>query len=142
MRRGVGLEYALHNRSAWGILGYLQATFENGQRISAEWKLHMSYYAVSKEDQFQLTEAMFTDPAQFKALLSKCEGMDKHFHKGQGSEWDPYFVHVPSRKRLPLGGPPLDADKASIQAYIQSRLTDEDEGMTFSKLSADVFLES
>jgi hypothetical protein len=142
VRRSVGLEYALHNKSAWGILGYLQSTFENGQRISDEWKLHMSYFAGTKEDQFQLTEAMFTDPAQFKALISRCESMDAEFHNEQIAEWSPYFVHVSSRKRLPLGGPPMDADRADIHRYIESRLAGKDEGMTFSEISGEVFVEA
>jgi hypothetical protein len=102
----------------------------------------MSYYTGSKEDQFQLTEATFTDPAQFKSLMIKCEAMDKDFHKDQGREWNPYFVHVPSRKRLPLGGPPVDADRAAIHKYLQKRLAGKDEGVTFSKISGEVFVEA
>ena len=71
VRKGVGLEYALHNKSAWGPLGYLHGAFDRGCRISDVWKLYMSYYTGSKEDQFQLTEAMFTNPAQFKSLMAK-----------------------------------------------------------------------
>jgi len=142
VRKGVGLEYALHNKSAWGPLGYLHGAFERGCRISDVWKLYMSYYTGSKEDQFQLTEAMFTDPAQFKSLMAKCEGLDKDFHNEQVAVWDPYFMHVPTRMRLPLGGPPTDANRADIQKYLQRRLAEKDEGVTFSKLSAEVFVEA
>ena len=142
VRRGVGLEYALHNESAWGFLGYLQSTFENGQQISDEWKLHLSYYTGSGEDQFQITEAMFTDPVQFKILMSKCESMDKNFHAAKfGTEWSPYFMHVPTRKRLPLGQPPMDTDRADIQRWIEERLDGKDDGdVTFSSISSEVFV--
>jgi hypothetical protein len=43
VRKGVGLEYALHNKSAWGPLGYLQGAFERGvsdfRRMEAVYEL-------------------------------------------------------------------------------------------------------
>ena len=36
VRKDVGLEYALHNKSAWRPLGYLHGAFEQGCRISDE----------------------------------------------------------------------------------------------------------
>ena len=41
VKRGVGLQYALHNKGGFQILGHLHAKFESGQRISGQWTLYM-----------------------------------------------------------------------------------------------------
>jgi hypothetical protein len=102
VQKGVGLEYALHNKGGWALLGILHSKFcDNGERISDDWELHISYYTRGKEEDFQLTEDMFR--SQFTHLTAKCRDIDKNFDNEAG--WNPMFVHVPSRKVLPPGLP-------------------------------------
>ena len=82
VRKGVGLEYALHNKDGWALLGYLHAKFcESDERISEDWKLFLSYYCGRQEEHFQLTEPMFTDASQFTGLIAKCRTLDKNFER-------------------------------------------------------------
>jgi hypothetical protein len=82
VRKGVGVEYALHNKDGFALLGYLHSNFcDNGKRISDDWELFLSYYTGSKEEDFQLTELMFTDAGQFQRLSAKCRALDKSFDK-------------------------------------------------------------
>src|ERR1700730_6529135 len=141
VRKGVGLEYALHNKDGWALLGYLHAKFcDSGERISYDWKLYLGYYTGSPEEEhFQLTEAMFTDAEQFATLIAKCRALDKNFDK-DAAGWNPTFVHVPTRKRLPLGGP-TGTDRESITKYIEHRLeAGSDDEISFSQMSNEVFV--
>ncbi|MGA7432561.1 MAG: hypothetical protein WBQ24_18995 [Xanthobacteraceae bacterium] len=140
VRKGLGLEYALHNKDGWALLGYLRAKFcEGGERISDDWKLFLSYYSGRQEEHFQLTEAMFADASQFASLVAKCRALDRGFDNGPAG-WNPTFMHVATRKPLPLGGP-TDADWANISKYIARKLehgpSDE---ISFSKISDEVFV--
>jgi hypothetical protein len=121
VRKGVGLQYALHNKDGWALLGYLHAKFsDTRERISDDWKLYLSYYTGAQEEHFQLTEAMFTDAAQFASLIARCRALDKSF-ENDAAGWNPTFVHVPTRKQLPLAGP-TDADLENIATYIERQL--------------------
>jgi hypothetical protein len=144
VRKGVGLEYALHNKGAWRILSHLHAKFRDGERISENWKLILGYYTGSPQEEYlQLTETMFTDPNEFKSLTSKCFAADKNFNKDATAAWDPYFVHVPTRKRLPLGMA-IDSDWEDISKYVQRQLDEglsgKDRDVSFSSLSDEVFV--
>jgi hypothetical protein len=146
VRKGVGLEYALHNKDGFALLGYLQAKFcDGGERISDGWKLFLSYYSGRKEEHFQLTEAMFTDASEFRNLIAKCRALDKNFDDGAAIGWNPTFRHVPTRKQLPLGGP-TDTDWENISKYVERQfeegLSGKDDGTTFSKISDEVFVTS
>src|SRR6267142_1808911 len=83
VRKGVGLQFALHKRDGFALLGYLHAHLsDDGKRISDDWKLYLGYYTGSpQEEHFQLTEAMFTDAKQFATLIAKCRALDKNFDK-------------------------------------------------------------
>ncbi len=141
VRKGVGLEYALHNKDGFALLGYLQAKFcDGGERISDDWKLFLSYYTGRREEHFQLTEAMFTDASQFGSLIAKCRALDKNFDDGAAIGWNPTFRHVPTRKQLPLGGP-TDTDFEDMTAYIERQLEQSaSDEIDFSTISNEVFV--
>jgi len=140
VRKGVGLQYALHNKDGFALLGYLQAKFcDDGARISDDWKLFISYYTGRQEEHFQLREAMFTDVAQFPSLIAKCRALDKNFDNEAIAGWHPTFVHVPTRRQLPLGIP-TDADWANITQYVERQFEQAaSDKITFSTFSNDVF---
>lgn len=141
VRRGVGVEYALHNKDGFALLGYLHAKFcDGGEQISDNWKLVLSYYTGRKEEHFQLTEAMFTDASEFRSLIAKCRALDKNFDNGAVVGWRPSFIHVPTRKRLPLGGP-TDADLENISKYVERQLEQSTSAeIDFSTISNEVFV--
>ena len=143
VKQGVGLQYALHNKGGFQILGHLHAQFESGQRISDQWTLHMGYYTGAQDEvYFQITETRFTDSAQFKELESKCRTLDKKWDR-DCMKWNPYFMHVPTRRRLPLGLSfelACEEDDSRREKLIERASFGEDEGFTFSKFSNEVFL--
>ena len=141
VKRGVGLEYALHNRDGWALLGYLHAELsDQAKRVSDEWKVLLSYYTGRGEECFQLTEEIFTDAKQFAALIAKCRVLDRGFDNDPNTGWSPVFVHVPTRKRLPLGGP-TEADFQDISKYIERRFAQADvEEVSFSDIANQVFV--
>ena len=93
-----------------------------------------------QEEHFQLTEMMFTDPNQFRILIARCRALDKNFDGEAIAGWHPNFVHVPTRKQLPLGTP-IDTDLESITKDIERQLEQSvrDE-ITFSTISSEVFV--
>jgi hypothetical protein len=135
------LEYALHNKDGFALLGYLQAKFcDAGERISDDWKLFLSYYTGRQEEHFQLTETMFTEASQFRSLIEKCRALDKNFDDEASAGWRPSFVHVPTRKQLPFGSP-TDTDLENIAKYIERQLERSvPEETTFSMISSEVFV--
>ena len=141
VKQGVGLQYALHNKGGFQILGHLHAKFESGQHISDQWTLYMGYYTGAQDEEyFQLTETMFTAPAQFKALESKCRTLDKNWDS-DCMKWNPYFMHVPTRRQLPLGlsFELAEADDSKRRKLIERTLDGGDEGLTFSNFEDEVF---
>ncbi len=138
VRRGVGLEYSLHNKDPLALLGYLQSRLgEHGEKISDDWKLYLSYYTGGHEQNFQLTKEMFTDETQFQSLIAKCRGLER---KVYATGWSPTFVHVPTRKRLPLNGL-ITNDLEGIRSYLEQKLEDgHSDEVTFSTLTREVFV--
>jgi hypothetical protein len=145
VKKGV-LQYALRNKGGFQILAHLHPKFESGQRISNHWKFYIYYTGARDEEHFQLTEATFTTPALFDALDAKCRILDKNWDR-DAMQWSPYFVHVPTRKRLPLGWS-FEIERAKdastrrkyIEKKIQMRLAGENEGFTFSKFLDEVLV--
>jgi hypothetical protein len=84
-----------------------------------------------------LIEEMFTDEKQVQSLMAKCRGLER---KVYATGWSPTFVHVPTRKRLPLGGP-ATRDSEGIRNYLKQQLGDGDPAeVTFSTLTRKVFV--
>ncbi len=83
---------------------------------------------------------MFTDASEFRKLIAKCRALDKNFDNDAVVGWRPSFIHVPTRKQLPLGGP-TDTDLENISKYIERQLEQSaSDEIDFSTISNEVFV--
>jgi DnaJ domain len=143
VEKGKGLQYALHNKGGFQILGLLHARFNGGKRLSSRWKLYMSHFVGTAEECFELTATMFTASAEFKALDNRCRSMDRNWDR-YDMLWNPHFIHVPTRRRLPLGFSfelAAEPDDTNITKLIADRLSGRAEGVTLSTICNDVFVD-